>query len=929
MDDKDKKKFNYLNGAHPQYIENLYSEYKKNPDAMEYGWKKFFEGYDFQSIHSGTIRVGDSNSPQSSKEFRVMNLIDEYRRRGHLFTQTNPVRTRREYSPKLDIEYFKLSEEDLDKVFEAGKEVGLGPAPLKEIITLLKETYCKSIGAEYRFIRHPEKLKWLEKRMESTRNCPDFSSEEQKHILDKLNQAVVFESFLHNRFVGHKRFALSGGESIIPGLDAVIESGAELGVKEFVIGMPHRGRLNILANIMGKPYRKIFTEFEGKDYSSDFFIGDVKYHLGYTNKVRTRLNKDVLLNMMPNPSHLEAVDAFTQGVARSKIDHKYNGDVNKVIPIIIHGDAAIAAQGVVYEVLQMSQLQGYHTGGTIHIVINNQIGFTTDYLDGRSSTYCTDVAKVTLSPVFHVNADDVEAVVLAVRLAVEYRQTFNTDVFIDLLGYRKYGHNESDEPRFTQPKLYKVIADHLDARQIYAKKLISENKIEKIYAKNLEKKFRERLQKDKEIESTDIIDIEPPEIVDDCCRRTGSFDFESEVKTEISSNELIEIGEKIFMIPDDIDVLNKIRKLYKSRGQKLFDQASFDWAMGEAMAFGSLLNEGTFIRFSGQDSQRGTFSHRHSVLLVENTEEKFIPLNNISEKQAKFEIYNSLLSEYGVLGFEFGYASVYVDILTIWEAQFGDFSNGAQIIIDEFISSSEAKWGKLNGLVLLLPHGFEGQGPDHSSARLERLLQLCAKENMIIANCTTPANFFHLIRRQMKFPFRVPLIILTHKSLLRHPKCISDIKDFTEKSFCLVIDDSDIDSKKIQKLLLCSGKIYYELIKYREDNKIDDTAIIRLEQLYPFPKKNMDLVFEKYQNVSETLWVQEEPENMGGWTYICHKLHKNNIRHVSRRENSSPASGFYSMHIKEQNQIIEKAFGKEYSEEEFKFISYEGGKNDS
>ncbi len=762
--------------------------------------------------------------------------------------------------------------------------------------------------------------------MESSRNLPDFKKEQKLHILGKLNEAIGFESYLHSKFLGHKRFAISGGESIIPGLDTIIEYGAEQGAREFVIGMPHRGRLNVLVNIMGKPYNEIFSEFEGKDYSSDFFIGDVKYHLGYRNRINTRSGKTVDLNLMPNPSHLEAVDPYTQGVARSRIDHKYSGDVNKLIPIIIHGDAAIAGQGIVYEVLQMSQLKGFHTGGTIHIVINNQIGFTTDYLDGRSSTYCTDVAKVTLCPVFHVNADDVEAVVLAIRLAVEYRQKFHTDVFIDLLGYRKYGHNESDEPKFTQPKLYKLIENHPDARRIYIEKLVEEKTIEMSHGKELEKAFKSRL---KQIHSRiDIESIDQGEKIvrDNYLGKKHKYDFESAPETALTQSRIRKLGEKTYTIPGNIKVIAKTKKLYDQRKLKLLQSNTIDWPMAEAIAFASLLDEGTNIRFSGQDSQRGTFSQRHSILKTEDTEQAYVPLNHLSRNQGKLEIYNSLLSEYGVLGFEFGYASASLDMLTIWEAQFGDFSNGAQITIDEFIASSETKWGDMNGLIMLLPHGFEGQGPDHSSARLERFLQLCANENMIIANCSTPANFFHMIRRHAMMPYKSPLVVFTHKSLLRHPRCISDIESLAKDRFQTVLDDPSIGNNqdKTERILLCSGKVYYELDAYRAENKIRNTALIRIEQLYPFPQKTLDQILKNYPSAKEIFWVQEEPENMGAWPYIFQKLHQIDPGHISRKENASPATGFYAVHQKEQRLLVEMAFGERRDQTKIRCIKCNG-----
>jgi 2-oxoglutarate dehydrogenase E1 component len=907
----DKKKYSFLGSAHPQAIEAMYNQYKTDPESVDFGWRKFFEGFEM-GLQSQIPPVQETPPDFSQKEFKAIELIEAYRRRGHLFAGTNPVRSRRRYSPSLAIENFGLDESDRSRVFQAGSEIGIGPATLDEIVNHLEDTYCMSIGAEYRYIRHPGKLKWLQQRMESSRNRPNFSAGEKLHILDKLNRAVVFESFLHSRFVGHKQFSLSGGESIIPGLDASIAKGAELGVREFVIGMPHRGRLNVLANILDKPFAEIFAEFEGKNYAPDFLVGDVKYHLGFTNVVHTLKKNKVIVHMVPNPSHLEAVDPYVQGVARSKIDNRYNGDIDSVLPILIHGDAALAAQGILYEAIQMSLLEGYRTGGSIHFVINNQLGFTTDYLDARSSTYCTDLAKVTLSPVFHVNADDAEAVVFAAQLAAEYRQEFNTDVFIDLLGYRKYGHNEADEPRFTQPKLYKAIAAHPDPREIYFQKLLADGIAADDEKNKLETGFRERLQKDLDRAKSQVLSIENTEAECDSVKRSMDLDFESSPPTGVDKKTVLELGERIFNIPGNLKVFDKIRMIYNSRMKNLLEKGSCDWAMGEALAFASLLNEGVNIRLSGQDSERGTFSHRHAVLLVEDTEEEYIPLKHVSPLQGQFYIYNSPLSEFGVLGFEFGYACATPGGLTIWEAQFGDFADEAQVMIDEFISSSEAKWGRMNGLVLFLPHGYEGQGPDHSSARIERFLQLCAHENMQVANCTSPANFFHLLRRHMKWPFRVPLVIFTPKSLLRHPRCTSSIDDFTSQRFQPVIDDPGVIPENVKRVLFCSGKIYYELLDYREKHDRMDTAIVRVEQLFPFPGKHLEAVLKRFSSAGHFSWVQEEPENMGAWSFMLQKFHRVPLGLVSRKENSAPAAGYYKVHQLEQQAIIEAAFnGKE------------------
>lgn len=907
------EKWSYLSNAHPEYIESLFRSYKDNPENVDAGWRKFFEGFELAQAWNSNGQVIAESDVERRKEVNVLNLINAYRTRGHLFTKTNPVRERRHYQPTLDIENFGLTEEDLDSTFEAGVDIGIGPAKLRDIIAHLKETYCRSIGAEFMFIRTPERVEWLKQRMESTRNRPKFSLEEKQHILRRLSEAVVFENFLHSKYVGQKRFALSGGETLIPALDAIIEKGSQLGVKEFVLGMAHRGRLNVLANILRKSYKDIFMEFEGAAYEEAIFEGDVKYHLGFSSNITTAGGRDVHLSLVANPSHLEAVSPVVEGVVKAKLDIRYNNDAKQIVPILIHGDAAVAAQGVVYEVIQMSLLEGYKTGGTIHLVINNQIGFTTNYLDGRSSTYCTDVAKTTLSPVFHVNGDDVEAVVLAIVMAMEYRQKFHTDVFIDILGYRRYGHNESDEPRFTQPKLYKAIAQHNDPRKIYEKQLIEEASISKGLAKEMEKDFQELLQHRLNMAKESAMAATISKFKADWTgfRRPAHKDFDESPVTGVDEKSLVELGKSLFTIPEDFPVFTKIRKLYKDRLDTFNSGKNFDWAIGEALAYATLLDEGVPIRISGQDCERGTFSHRHAVLNSEETEEEFTPLNNLNGKQAKLQIYNSLLSEYAVLGFEYGFSLSNPRGLTIWEAQFGDFVNGAQIILDQFISASETKWLRYTGLVLYLPHGYEGQGPEHSSARIERFLSLCAQDNMIIANCTTPASLFHILRRHMKYPFRIPLVLFTPKSLLRFSGCVSELSDFTgEKRFREIIEDDFVTPKSVKRVLLCSGKVYYDLLEKQQSDKRKDVAILRLEQLYPTPLGQLQEIVKKFPAMKELVWVQEEPENMGAWPYIVREYDGSDIKLVSREASASPATGFNKQHQKEQAAIVEKAFGK-------------------
>ena len=902
-------KFSFLGNADTSAIEDLFQQYLKDNNSVEPDWKQFFAGFEFaRSNYENGGQVPES----VKKEFNVINLINGYRTRGHLFTQTNPVRERRKYAPTLDIENFDLSTADLETVFQAGAQIGIGPAKLKDIIAHLHHTYCQSIGAEFMYIRTPEIIKWLQEKMEASKNTPKFSLEEKQTILNKLNQAVTFENFLHTKFVGQKRFSLEGAETTIPALDAVCEIGAEMGIEDFVIGMAHRGRLNVLANILNKTYKDIFTEFEGRPTEDSVFDGDVKYHLGYSSDLKTNTGKQVHLSLTPNPSHLEAVDPVVEGICRAKIDNLHKGDNNKVCPILIHGDAAIAGQGIVYEVVQMSQLEGYKTGGTIHIVINNQVGFTTNYLDGRSSTYCTDVAKVVLSPVFHVNGDDVEALVYVCRLAMEFRQKFHRNVFIDILCYRKYGHNEGDEPRFTQPLLYKAIAAHPNAREIYLKQLIQEGSVSAQVGKEMETKLKnllqEKLDEAKQAEKAKITSFLEGQWKG--LKMADPDAFDKSPNTSVDKKVFLDIAKKIASLPKDKKVFSKIQKLFDDRASMITND-NYDWGMGELMAYATLMNEGHHVRFSGQDVERGTFSHRHAVVKFEDSEDEFIPLNNFGAA-GKLNISNSLLSEYGVLGFEFGYALASPNILTIWEAQFGDFFNGAQIMIDQFITSAEAKWRRMNGLVMLLPHGYEGQGPEHSSARMERFLQQCAGNNMQVVNCTTPANQFHVLRRQIKRDFRKPLICFTPKKLLRYPSCVSSVNDFATGGFQEVLDDVTATAKAVKKIIFCTGKIFYDLIEAKQKSAADGIAIIRIEQLYPFPALQLLAIIEKYKGATEFIWAQEEPENMGAWVHVMRmftkydKLNTLQLKYVGRGENASPATGFSKVHAEQQQLIIDK-----------------------
>ena len=912
-------KYSFLNAAHTSFFADLYDKYLKSPDSIEPSWRAFFQGYDFglESSEDELEVVSDAvpvSVPKSlQKEFQVVKLIDGYRTRGHLFTKTNPVRERRQYTPSLDIENFGLNQSDMQTVFTAGEILGLGSATLEKIIQHLTSIYCDSIGVEYMYIRKPERVEWIQNWLNVNDNHPQFDTSRKKHILKKLSQAVSFETFLHTKYVGQKRFSLEGNESLIPALDAVVEKAAEMGVEQFVMGMAHRGRLNVLTNIFGKAAKDIFSEFDGKDYEEEIFDGDVKYHLGWTSDRMSDNGNKIKMNIAPNPSHLETVGAVVEGIARAKQDAQYGDDFSKVLPIVVHGDAAIAGQGLIYELVQMANLDGYKTNGTIHIVVNNQIGFTTNYLDARSSTYCTDVGKVTLSPVLHVNADDPEAVVHASLFALEYRMQFNRDVFIDLLGYRKYGHNEGDEPRFTQPKLYKAIAKHSNPRDIYAAKLLSEGIIDEGYVKELESQYKASLEEELEDSRKEDKTIITPFMADEWkgFENVREWEMLDAIDTTYDKKKLTEIAKVITELPEDKKFLRKAEKLIRDRKKMFFETGKLDWAMGELLAYGALLEEGFGVRISGQDVERGTFSHRHAVLKVEESEEEVLLLNNISEKQGKFQIYNSLLSEYGVVGFDYGYAMASPNTLTIWEAQFGDFSNGAQIMIDQYISAAEDKWKLQNGLVMLLPHGYEGQGAEHSSARMERYLQLCARDNMYIADCTTPANIFHVLRRQLKSNFRKPLIVFTPKSLLRHPKAVSSIDDLTSGSFQEVIDDVDADVKKVKTLVISTGKFYYDLLTERENQGRDDVALVRLEQLFPLPEEQLNEVIKKYKNVDDLVWAQEEPRNMGAWSHmLMHFEGASKFRVVSRRFYASPAAGSSVRSKNRHQQVIDYVFDK-------------------
>jgi 2-oxoglutarate dehydrogenase E1 component len=923
-------KYSYISNAHVAYIDELYEDYKKDPDAIDSSWKAFFDGFDFAIDKFGEEENGGAtagvkapangnlatkgtmmNMEQLPKEIKVRALIHAYRSRGHLRSNTNPVRERRDRKALLDLEDFGLEKSDLDTVFQAGNEIGIGDAKLSKIIDALNTIYEGSMGFEYLYIRDPEMLDWF--RLKVEKEALEFNPplKEKERILFKLNEAVVFENFLHTKYLGQKRFSLEGGESTIPFLDAVINNASDLGVEEMMIGMAHRGRLNVLANVMGKTYEQIFSEFEGTaEPDLTMGDGDVKYHMGFSSEVPARNGKLMILKLAPNPSHLEAVNPVVEGFVRAKIDDHYKGDEDKMIPVLIHGDSAVAGQGIVYEVTQMANLKGFYTGGTIHFVINNQVGFTTDFDDARSSIYSTDVAKIIDAPVIHVNGDDPEAVVFAAKIAVEFRQKFNKDIFIDMVCYRRHGHNESDEPKFTQPELYNVISKHPNPREIYNKTLLERGQVDAKLAKQMDKEFRKLLQdrlamvKVKPLPYT----FSPFEKAWKELSRAEPGDFEKSPLTAISMDAVEKVAEALTVVPKGFKPIKQIEGQLKQRKEMFFQSKMLNWAAAELLAYGSLLLDGKTVRITGQDCQRGTFSHRHAVVHDANSNKPYNSLKELKDSKGKFYIYNSLLSEYAVLGFEYGYAMANPNALNIWEAQFGDFANGAQTMIDQFITSGESKWQKMNGLVMLLPHGYEGQGPEHSNARPERFLQLAAEYNVIVANITEPSNFFHLLRRQLTWNFRKPCIVMSPKSLLRHPKVISPLKEFTSGNFREILLDETVDPKKTKRVILCSGKIYYELMEMREKEKVEDVAIIRVEQIHPLPKNQLLKAIKGFKKGVEVVWVQEEPENMGYWAFLVRNLFKAlDMDVIARKPSASPATGYHKVHVEEQKQILEKA----------------------
>ncbi len=914
------KDFQFITNAHPSYIENLYKDFVANPESVDADMKKFFEGFDFavnnglssaekvstSSLNNSGISIGNLD-----KEFAVYQLIQSYRKKGHLIAKTNPIRERKNRHANLSLENFNLTDADLNTEFEAGKFINLGKASLKNIVAHLQKSYTHHVGVEYSALNDAKKIQWLANEMEVGFHKP-ISINQKKHILQKLNEAVMFEKFLHTKYIGQKRFSLEGGESTIAALDAIINTGTDLDVQEVVIGMAHRGRLNVLANVMGKTYEQIFTEFEGTTTpDTTMGSGDVKYHLGFSTQKNTYNGKPINLKLCPNPSHLETVDPVVMGFTRSKADVLYNSDFDKILPILIHGDSSVAGQGVVYEVLQMSNLKGYYVGGTIHFVINNQIGFTTDFDDARSADYCTSVAAMVQAPVLHVNGDDPEAVVKVCEIATRYRQEFNSDIFIDMVCFRRHGHNEGDEPKFTQPALYNLIDKHMNAREVYTQFLMENGEPDaRELAKEMEQKFLAELQErlDEVKQHPLPYSFQKPEEWWQKLRKATEDDFKKSPVTAIKEEELKTFFDGLMKWPENFKPLKKVEKLLADKIKLLDDNKKIDWATAELLAYASLLIDGKDVRMSGQDVKRGTFSHRHAVIYDEVTNKGHNRLNHFTETQQPFRIYNSLLSEYAVLGFEYGYSMANPNALVIWEAQFGDFVNGCQIIIDQFIAAAETKWQRMNGVTLLLPHGYEGQGPEHSSARMERFLQQCAELNMVVTNVTTAANFFHLLRRQLAWPFRKPLVNFSPKANLRLPATYSDVSSFTEGSFIEVYDDvKNEDASLIKKVLMCSGKIYFDLVDRRDKDERTDVAIIRLEQLYPLPQNKLNELYNKY-NKAIWHWVQEEPQNMGAASYLRMNIENINFHIISRKASAATASGYGKIHAKEQAAVVDTAF---------------------
>ena len=906
--------------ANADLLEEMHRAWQQNPDSVDPTWRAFFQGFTLGS-NTGALPAapeplaGSAPIVDSLKQSHVHYLIAAYRAIGHLQASLDPLSPPPPPTPKLELSQFDLSEADLETSFDVGSYLGGGQMKLKDIVSSLKETYCKDVGVEYAHIQDTDCRRWLQERIESTRLTPKFTRAQKVRILRRVHKAELFEKFLHTKYVGQKRFSLEGGETIIAALDAVIDHCPDVGIEEIVMGMAHRGRLNVLCSVMRKSFDQLFEQFS-ENYIPDTVAGDgdVKYHLGYESILTTSSGKKVEVRLAANPSHLEIVNPVVEGKARAR--QRIRGDTDQrrlVLPLLIHGDAAVAGQGIVAETLNFSQLPGYRTGGTLHFVINNQIGFTTDPRDARSTRYCTDVAKMIEAPIFHVNGDNPEAVCMVSQLALDFREKWKRDAFIDMYCFRRHGHNETDEPSFTQPTLYRKIGAHPLISAIYTHQLVSKETITAAEGEEIKAEYsaalEENLAKAKDREAKKAAKRAKP--ADPFKGSTAIFQpgyNHSPVATAVDAEMVSKIVAGLTSVPPTFRVNPKIKRLLDARTQAHAEGGHVDWGFGEALAFGSLLLEGVPIRLSGQDCERGTFSHRHSVLSDIETGEKYTPLKNLDPKQARFCVYNSLLSEAAVLGFDYGYSLDYPDMLCLWEAQFGDFANGAQVVIDQFIVSGESKWQRTSGIVLLLPHGYEGQGPEHSSARLERFLQACAEDNIQVANLTTPAQYFHILRRQVKRDFRKPLVIMAPKSLLRHPAAVSKISDFTTGSFQEILDDSV--QGPVSRVVLCSGKVYYDLLDYREKNKITDTALVRVEQLYPLHAKRLEEISAKYKGAS-IVWAQEESQNMGAWSWIAPQFEAifgKKPLYAGRGASASPAVGSLALHKLELAELTKEAF---------------------
>ena len=947
------KKTSFLSGINSEFINQFYSDYLSDPNSLPKSWRNFFEGLSedeklilsdlkgpswspekniskFKDIpihlkeDESINEVQSSSVKEASKDsVRAIMLIRAYRIRGHLIANLDPlsIQEKKEH-PELKPETYGFSKKDYKRKIFLDGVLGLQYADLNQIIKILKKTYCSSIGYEFMHMGDPDEKAWIRNRIEGPEKKISFTENGKKAILNKIIQAEGFEKYLHVKFVGTKRFGLDGGESLIPALEQIIKRGGSLGAKEIKIGMPHRGRLNVLANVMGKPFRAIFSEFFGKTVSaSKDFEGDVKYHLGASSN-REFDGNSVHISLTDNPSHLEAVNPVVLGQVRAKQFFHKDKERKKVIPVLMHGDAAFAGQGIVAECFAMSGLPGHNIGGTIHVIVNNQIGFTTAPRFARSSPYPSDVAKTAQAPIFHVNGDDPEAVVHCAKIATEYRQKFNRDVVIDMVCYRRFGHNEGDDPSFTQPIMYKKIKSHPTTLTIYGKELSNQGLTSDEKLQREKQDFKDYLEKEFEISKNYKSELK---WFDGAWSRfKPGLGKDKRGQSGVGKDRLKRVGNKIFNIPYNFQAHKTLKRIFEIKNQ-MFLSGKLDWSSAESLAIGTLLTEGFSVRLSGQDSGRGTFSQRHAILRNQENHERYIPANNIEKGQMKFEVIDSLLSELAVLGFEFGYSLSEPETLVLWEAQFGDFANGGQVIIDQFITSSESKWGRASGLVMLLPHGYEGQGPEHSSARLERFLQLCAGENIQVVNCTTPSNYFHVLRRQMHREFRKPLIVMTPKSLLRHKRCISNLSQFLPKSsFHRVLEDDAYskennlinlkNDKKIKKVIMCSGKIYYDLIEAREKIRNNEVVFVRLEQLYPFPAKTLANVLKRYTK-AEFIWCQEEPKNMGAWNTMRNYIERTleminfkdiNVKYVGRKASSSTATGNVNKHLAQQKEILEK-----------------------